>query len=166
MAIDLGDGVKDLFNIVKHKRFIIPAGVMILVAVMAVFVGPKVTGFAGFSNGLDECKADLETCGANIDSLTTKNTQLESDLAAARNTISEKENEIKLLIDQNALDKENWETDYEGLANMFNTVVDKNGNNICCMQQILNSDYNSYNVEDGEIKCDIDGTFAINCEDL
>jgi len=34
------------------------------------------------------------------------------------------------------------------------------------MQQILNSDYNSYNVEDGEIKCDIDGTFAINCEDL
>jgi hypothetical protein len=163
MAIDLGDGVKDLFNIVKHKRFAIPAGVVILVLVMAIFIGPKVTGFAGISNGIDECKTDLEICGTNVDLLTTTNTQLEADLAASQNTIVEKNNEIKILQDQNALDRENWEADYNKLADKFNVVVDKNGNNICCMQQILNPNYDSYNVEDGEIRCSTNGTFAIDC---
>jgi hypothetical protein len=154
---------KDLYNIIKHKQFVIPAVVICLVAVTAIFIGPKITGFTLFSNNLEECKTDLEICGTNVDTLTEKNIQLEADLATTRNTIIEKESEIVRAQEEYENEITAANEKYDELSNTFNVIVDNAAINKCCKEYVDDNTINSFNILNDKIDCVEGGTFKIDC---
>ena len=163
MAERFKEQFTDLINILKHKKVIIPIGIILVVVVVALFAGPKISGFTVFSDRLDDCKAELETCDKKTANLTAINAQLETDLAAAQNTIAEKDNEIKKLDELHQWELDDLREQYNNIVNKFNVIVDNSGRNICCKLQFDYPEINSFDIEDNKITCTTDGTFSISC---
>ena len=156
---------KDLlrFDNIKTNRYLWPGITITVIIILAVFVGPKLTGFTVFSSSLGECKEDLGTCADNVDSLTTQKIKLEENLATAQNTISEKNTELARLDSVHKFELDDVQKQYDDLANTFNAIVDNAGTNRCCKEKYDDDAINSFNIKNDKITCVTDGTFKIEC---
>ena len=151
------------YTALKQRKLLFPVASVIIVIALAFLIGPKITGFATYSNNLDECETNLETCNSNVATLTTQKTTAENELAATQNTLAEKENELKQINADYQAQIESLNKKYDDAVETFNKVTANAGRNICCKMRYDNGAINSFDIDDSKIVCTTDGAFSIDC---
>jgi len=154
---------KELFKTLKEKDLLIPIGIVVVVVILFIILGPRISGYMAYNTQLDDCEDDLAICeedrGNLSNTLTTTNTELES----AKNTILEQN---QTFTDLEIQYKAEIYTSIEQRDNItidFNELGKNSANNICCKMKYDNPDIDSYDIVDNKISCSVDGGNSLSC---
>ena len=155
--------LKEIYNNLKRQKLILPVGAVVIVIVLAFLIGPKLTGFATYSNQLSGYKTELENCTKSFGELEKQKADLEADVATLQNNLAEKEKEIEQLQSEYQKEIDDLNRKYEDATKIFDAVIANAGRNICCKLKYDIPEINSFTIRDNKIVCETDGTFAIDC---
>ncbi len=153
----------EISGIMKHKKIVLPVVAIVIILLLVVFVGPKLTGFTVYSDNLDICEDELSACKSNSNDLSTSKTTLESSLSETKKSMSSKESELHQLQAELNHETGRLSENYDIVIEKLNLLADNSARNICCKKKYDNNEINSFNIEDNSIICAVDGTFALNC---
>jgi outer membrane murein-binding lipoprotein Lpp len=156
---------RDLFNSIKKNEYTKPLLMIIAVIVIAIIIGPKISGFTVSENKLKDCESNLEDRSTYITQLELDIEQTKDDLSASQNTVNERDTTIKQMEEEYLKDINELDTKYDDAIDAFNNVMDTEGTRKCCVlkEQYGFDEYDSFDIIDNEIECSSNGSFAITC---